>query len=292
VLDLRELAAAGPVLTDGAWGTELLKRGLAAGECPDVWNLAQPARVSEVARAYVEAGARVILTNTFRGNRIALEGYGLADRAVEINRAGARLSHDAAAGRALVFASMGPTGRMLAAGEIDARTVSAALLEQARALADGGADALLIETMSDPEEAALALDAALSTGLRAIVSFAFDTGRNKDRTMTGATPERAAARMSECGAHAVGANCGVGIAQYVPVCRRLRAATTLPLWIKPNAGLPEIEDGRTIYHTTAESFAASVPALAEAGADFIGGCCGTDPDFIRAAARLLERPCA
>jgi methionine synthase I (cobalamin-dependent) len=298
MLDLREVVAAGPVVTDGGWGTELQKRGLPPGECPDRWNLAQPARVAEVARAYLEAGSRVILTNTFRANRVALAGYGLADEVAAINRAGARLSREAAeaagaaAGRALVFASIGPTGKLLSADEIGPEEILAAFREQAQALADGGADALLLETFSDPAEAALALEAALATGLAALVSFAFDTGRNKDRTMTGATPEQAARQMTERGAHAVGANCGVGIAEYVPICRRLRAATSLPLWIKPNAGLPEVEDGRTVYRTSPEQFAASIPALVEAGASFIGGCCGTDPEFIRAAARVLGRPCA
>lgn len=292
MLDLRELTASGPVLADGGWGTELQKRGLAGGECPDRWNLTEPARVADVARSYAEAGSRVILTNTFRANRVSLAGYGLADQAAAINRAGARLSREGAGGRALVFASIGPTGKMLAADEIGGDEILAAFREQALALAEGGADALLIETMSDPAEAALALDAALATGLPVIVSFAFDTGRNKDRTMTGATPEHAARQMEERGAHAVGANCGVGIAEYVPVCRRLRAATGLPLWIKPNAGLPEIEEGRAVYRTSPERFAASIPALAEAGANFIGGCCGTDPDFIRAAARALVPPCA
>jgi len=292
MLDLRELTAFGPVLADGGWGTELQKRGLAGGECPDLWNLTEPARVVDVARSYAEAGSRVILTNTFRANRVSLAGYGLADQAAAINRAGARLSREGAGGRALVFASMGPTGKMLAADEIGADEILAAFHEQALALAEGGADALLIETMSDPAEAALALEATLATGLPVIVSFAFDTGRNKDRTMTGATPEQAARHMEERGAHAVGANCGVGIAEYVPVCRRLRAATGLPLWIKPNAGLPEVVDGRAAYRTSPERFAASIPTLVEAGANFIGGCCGTDPEFIRAAARALVPPCA
>jgi 5-methyltetrahydrofolate--homocysteine methyltransferase len=118
-----------------------------------------------------------------------------------------------------------------------------------------------------------------------------NTGRNKERTMTGATPEQAARRIAEAGADAVGANCGVGIADYVPICRRLRTATSLPLWIKPNAGLPEMEGGRAVYRATPESFAAAVPALIEAGASFVGGCCGTGPEFIRASARMLASLC-
>ncbi len=290
-MKLPDLLGHGPVLTDGAWGTELQKRGLAPGECPDPWNLRHPDRVSEVARAYVAAGSQVILTNTFRANRITLAEYGLASDTVAINRAGVWLSREAAGAGVRIFASMGPTGKVLAAGEISGDDVRTAFEEQAAALAEGGADALLIETMSDPEEAALALAAARRTGLTVVVSFTFDTGRNKDRTMTGATPETAARRMAEEGADAVGANCGMGIADYVPVCRRLREATSLPVWIKPNAGLPEVEDGRTIYRTTPEAFAESLPALVEAGANFLGGCCGTSPEFIRASSGVIARLC-
>lgn len=290
-MNLPDLVAPGPALADGAWGTELQKRGLAAGECPDRWNLLHPERVADVARCYVEAGSQVILTNTFRANRVALAEYGLANDTAAICRAGARLSRDAAAGRALVFASMGPTGKILAAEEISPEQVVAAFREQAMALAEGGADALLIETMSDLLEASLALSAARETNLPVWVSFAYDSGRNRDRTMMGVTPEQAARRMTEDGAAGVGANCGVGIAEYVPICRRLRAATPLPLWIKPNAGIPELVDGQPAYRSGAAQFAAQVPALVEAGANIVGGCCGAGPEFIRATARVLAKPC-
>jgi 5-methyltetrahydrofolate--homocysteine methyltransferase len=286
-MKLPDLLASAPVLADGAWGTELQGRGLAVGDCPDHWNLLHPEAVAEVARAYVEAGSRVILTNTFRANRVALDGYGLEDQTFAINRAGAAISRQAAGRAARVFASIGPTGKMLAAGEVTPERVALAFEEQAAALAEGGADALLIETMSDLEEAMIALAAARKTGLPVVVSFTFDTGRNKDRTMTGVRPEQAAQRMAEEGADVVGANCGIGVAEYVPICRRLRAATDLPLWIKANAGLPEMEDGRPVYRTTAEQFVSHLPALIEAGASFIGGCCGTGPGFIRAARDLL-----
>src|ERR1039457_4593601 len=205
-------ARAGPtrggrlLIADGAWGTELQARGLPPGAAPDTWNLTHPERVEAVARAYVEAGSQVILTNTFRANAVAMEG-GLE----AINRAGVEISKRAAAGRALVFASIGPTGKMLMAGEIGEEQAHAAFAAQAMALATAGADALLVETMSDIEEARLAVAAAKSTGLPVIVSFAFDSGKSKDRTMMGATPEAVAAAMVEAGADAVGANCGVGV---------------------------------------------------------------------------------
>jgi methionine synthase I (cobalamin-dependent) len=286
----QEWVSGGAVLTDGAWGTELQKRGLGLEECPDAWNLSHPEEVGDVARAYRMAGSRVILTNTFRANPISLAGHGLADGCAEINRAGVEISRKAAGG-ALVFASMGPSGKLLAAGDVTEDGLSTAFSAQAKALASGGPDALLIETFSELEEAIIALRAAKTTGLPVIVSFAFDTGKNKDRTMTGVTPEQAAKAMTASGADAVGANCGIGIEQLVGVCRRMRAATHLPLWMKPNAGLPEVVDGAVRYRIEAGQFAALVPALREAGATFIGGCCGTDPQFIRSAAAALG-PCA
>jgi methionine synthase I (cobalamin-dependent) len=277
---LDEWLAEGVLITDGAWGTELQARGLAPGVAPDTWNLAHPERVEAVARAYVEAGSQVILTNTFRANSIAMEGDLEA-----INRAGVGISKRAAASRALVFASIGPTGKMLMAGEISPEQASAAFSAQAAALRAAGADALLVETMSDIEEARLAVAAAKATGLPAIVSFAFDSGRNKDRTMMGATPEAVARAMVEAGADAVGANCGVGVEHAALICRRLREACDLPIWIKPNAGLPKMEGTAIRYGASAEFFASHYAALREAGASFLGGCCGSTPDFIRALVR-------
>ena len=282
------LLGQGPVLTDGAWGTELQARGLAAGECPDGWNLTHAEEVEAVARAYVEAGSRIILTNTFRANRLALARYGLAERVAEINRAGVEISKRAAAGRALVFASIGPSGRMLLAGETTEEELAGAFEEQARALAGAGADGLVIETMADLAEARLALNAALPTGLPVVVSLVFDSGRGKDRTMMGVTPEQAARELQHAGAHVIGANCGQGVAGYVEICRRLHAATDLPIWIKANAGMPEFVQGKAVYRMTPEQYAAYVPALLEAGASFIGGCCGTTPAFIQAMAVVLS----
>jgi methionine synthase I (cobalamin-dependent) len=284
---LEELIASGPVVTDGAWGTELQARGLPLGECPDGWNLTAPERVEEVARAYVEAGSRVILTNTFRASRLALRGYGLGDQVARINQVGVEISRRAAAGRARVFASIGPTGKLLLTGETTEEELRAVFSEQVRALAEGGAEAIVIETMSDLTEAKAALAAAKETGLPVVACMVFDTGKNRDRTMMGATPEQVARELTEAGASAVGANCGSGIEAYVPVCRRLRAATHLPVWIKPNAGMPELIEGRTVWRATPEEFAAQVPALVEAGAAFVGGCCGTSPEFVRAVARTL-----
>jgi methionine synthase I (cobalamin-dependent) len=226
----------------------------------------------------------VILTNTFRANSIALDGDVEA-----INRAGVAISKQAADGEALVFASIGPTGKMLAAGEIGHDEATDAFAAQAAALANAGADALLLETMSDIEEARLAVAAAKRTGLPVIVSFAFDSGRKKDRTMTGVTPEAAAVAMAASGADAVGANCGVGVEQAASICRRLHAACELPIWMKPNAGLPKMNGADLRYDVSAEFFASHYTELRDAGASFVGGCCGSTPEFIRA---LVSARCA
>jgi methionine synthase I (cobalamin-dependent) len=280
---IEQLTSSGPVLADGAWGTQLQALGLEAGACPDLWNLSHPDRVEAVASGYVQAGSRVILTNTFRANRLVLGG----DMAA-VNRAGVAISRRAADTQAAVFASIGPSGRLLAAGEISAQELYDVFLEQALALAAGGADALLLETISDLAEARVAIAAARVTQLPIVVSMVFDTGRNHDRTITGVTPEQAAAELTAAGADVIGANCGVGIAAYVPICRRLRAATNRPIWIKPNAGLPELVDGRVVYRTSPEEFAGHAPALVGAGASFVGGCCGTTPAYIRALGEALR----
>ncbi|HOX56338.1 MAG TPA: homocysteine S-methyltransferase family protein [Candidatus Paceibacterota bacterium] len=279
---IQELVSRGPVITDGAWGTELQARGLGVGDFPDIWNLTHADRVGEVASAYVAAGSQVILTNTFGANRIRLSEQSAADRAGEINARGVEISLKAAAGKARVFASLGPTGKLLANGDVTEGELRAAFGEQARALAQAGAYALLVETMSDLEEARIAVGAARETGLPVVACMVFDSGKDKDRTMMGITPEQAAKALTEAGADVIGANCGQGIAGFITICQRLHAATDRPIWMKPNAGLPIMVAGRARYTTTPTDFAGYIPALIKAGASFLGGCCGTRPDFIAA----------
>jgi methionine synthase I (cobalamin-dependent) len=285
---IKNLLSGGTVITDGAWGTQLQERGLALGEFPDLWNVLYPNRVAEVARDYVEAGSQIILTNTFGANRIRLAAYDAEKQVLEINRRGAEISKAAAETRARVFASIGPSGKLLPAGEITPQELRGAFAEQARALREGGADALVIETMSDLEEAQLAVRAAVETGLPVVACMVYDSGKEKDRTMMGHTPEQAAEALTKAGADVIGANCGQGIAGFVSICQRLRAGTGRPIWIKPNAGLPRVVDGRACYDTTPQEFASHVPALIEAGAAFIGGCCGTSPTFIAALAQSIK----
>jgi 5-methyltetrahydrofolate--homocysteine methyltransferase len=284
---IEELTAGGPVLTDGAWGTELQARGLEAGEMADFWNLSHPERVEEVARAYVDAGSRVILTNTFRANRIALERHPEREKVAEINRAGVDISRRGARGRAFVFASIGPSGKMLITGQVTEAELSAAFTEQSNVLAEAGADALVVETMTDLVEARIAVQAAAATGLPVVACMAFGSGKQGDRTMMGVAPQQAAVELTGVGAQVVGANCGIGMEQSVPICEAFASATERPIWIKPNAGLPELVDGQVVYRTDPETFASHLPRLVAAGVGFIGGCCGTSPKFVEALRRCL-----
>jgi methionine synthase I (cobalamin-dependent) len=291
---IARLIDAGPVVTDGAWATQLQQQGLAPGECPDAWNLTHAAAVEQVAASYVAAGSRVMLTNTFGANRLRLGRHGLGDKVSAINRAGVEISLRAARrgeGKrsGLVFASMGPSGLLLAAGQASEAELRTVFAEQAAALAEGGAEGIAVETMSDLAEAVLALTAARATGLPVVVCMTFDSGPKKDRTMMGVAPEQAAERLTAAGADVVGANCGHGIAGLVEVCRRMHAATDRPIWIKANAGLPEVIEGKVVYRQTPAEFASYVPRLLASGAAFVGGCCGTTPEFIRAVADEAAR---
>ncbi len=278
----------GPVLTDGSWGTQIMKRGLQPRESPDSWNLTHPEKVEEVAREYVNAGSRVILTNTFGSNRFVLGKFGLADKVAKINIKGVEISKKAAGTKAYVFASMGPSGKLLVTKDVTEDNLRQAFEEQALAIAQAGADAIVVETMMDLSEARIAAEAAKQTGLPVIACLVFDAGKVKDRTMMGNTPEQAVDVLSRAGVDALGANCGQGIEGFIPICRRMRSATDLPLWMKPNAGLPEMAEGKVVYKTTAQEFVRFVPELVQAGANFIGGCCGTEQAFISEIGKTLK----
>lgn len=286
--DFRELPA---LCTDGAWGTELMKLGGKPGEVKEFWNVSAPHKVLQVARSYVDAGAQIILTNTFSANRVVLARHDAGARVAELNKAGAEISKKAAAGKAYVFASIGPTGKMVSMGDLDAKEAEEIFAEQAEALASGGADAIVIETQVDLIEAEAALKAALRvTRLPVGVTFTFDSGKDKDRTMMGVTVQQAYEMAKACGASFVGANCGLGIEGYIPIAQAFaKCGKDLPVWIKGNAGKPEVgPDGETAYKATPEVYARAAKPLLEAGAHFIGGCCGSTPAHIRALAEALR----
>lgn len=279
-----------PLCTDGAWGTEMQRLGAEPGQMCDIWNIDEPDKVFSVAKGYVDAGADIILTNTFNSNRIVLEKHGLQDRAAELSRAGAELSKRAAEGRAYVFASIGPCGKMIMMGEITEEALAASSSEQAAALADGGADAIVIETQTDLEEARITLTAAVAAcDIPVGVSFTFDSGANNDRTMMGVSPAQAYEMAAANGASFVGANCGAGIESFVVLAEQFKACgDDLPIWIKGNAGKPEVgPDGSLHYGSSIQTYIDVVEPLLAAGARFIGGCCGSTPEHISAVAKKL-----
>jgi len=286
--DLKEYSRTTRV-TDGAWGTQLQKRGLPAGSAPELWNVTNAAAVRAVAESYVRAGSDVILTNTFGANRFILGAHGLGSRVAELAEAGVRLSKAAAGSGTKVFASLGPTGKIVMTEEVSPEAIIAAFVEAAEAMEFGGADAIVIESFAELDEARLALQAVKeATDLPVVLSMTFASGPEGTSTMMGNSPADVARLAVKMGADAVGANCGVGPENYVKVARLLRAACPLPIWIKANAGLPQVAaDGKTTFPMGPVEFAAFVPKLVEAGASFIGGCCGTGPGHIEALRGVL-----
>lgn len=288
----KTLCDSAPVLLDGAWGSQMQALGLPPGHAPEAWNLTHPEKVQAIGAEYVRSGSRVILTNTFGANRVMLKRHGLERQAAEINRIGAEISCRAAgsAGEAgiCVFGSIGPSGKLLMQGDITEEELSDAFEEQAQALRGGGAQALVVETMSDLDEARIAVEAAVATGLPVVGCMVYDSGAGGNHTMMGVTPGEAAAVLEDAGVRAVGANCGKGPDEFFSLMEAYIKSTSLPLWMKPNAGLPVYEEGRTLYTMTPEAFAGSANRLLDAGVTFIGGCCGTHPGFISALRHRLK----
>ncbi len=272
------------LIADGAWGTELTRAGLKPGVSPESWNLENPDAVRSVAQSYVDAGADIIITNTFGGNRLKLEKSGLAENAAEINRSGAAISREAANGKALVFASMGPTGEFMEPlGTVTADQMVDLFAEQAASLVQGGADGIVVETMTDLGEAKAALQGVRNaTDLPVIVSMTFDRNASGYATMMGVTPAQAAADLDSAGADIIGTNCGAGMKNAVEIVVQMREATGKPIWSKSNAGLPEMIDGQTVFRETPEEMVTFFPLIVEAGAHIVGGCCGTTPEHIAA----------
>jgi 5-methyltetrahydrofolate--homocysteine methyltransferase len=279
---------------DGAMGTQLQALGLPVRRSGEPWNVDEPGHVRRVHRAYLDAGADLLLTNTFGGTSLALRAHGIdPTRATELNRAGARLAREVAGDRALVLGDMGPFGGVLPPrGHATPSEVSAAFLEQARALLDGGADAILVESMSDPAELALAIQAARAAGARRVLATAvFGRGLEGFRTLTGTGVEGMIAAALDAGADAVGANCGIRLSldDQVRLAAEIHAvARGKPVMMKPSAGSPEVDAGGAIvYPIGHEAFAAAVPSLLAAGAVILGGCCGTGPEHVAAIAAAV-----
>jgi 5-methyltetrahydrofolate--homocysteine methyltransferase len=263
------------------------KLGCPPGSCRVEWNVTHPDVVQKIGESYIAAGAQILVTNTLGANRFMLERHGRADKMGEFNRAGVAIGKQAAAGRAKVFGSLGPSGRIVMMGEVSEGELYEAFKEQAEVLAEGGADGLVVETMTELAEAVTAVKAAKTTGLPVVGSMTFASGKDRTNTMMGVTPERAAVALGDAGADLIGCNCGIGIDNYIKVVGLLRAATRKPIWVKANAGMPEIEAGKITYRMSPDEYAAKAKALVLAGASVVGGCCGTTPDFIRALVAAL-----
>ena len=288
---LDEAAREGLLIADGAMGTQLDARGLEPGAPGELWNVERPREVAAVHRSYLDAGARVILTNTLGGSRWKLEVAGLGDRVAELNRVAAELAREAAGEQAWVLGDVGPTGRFMAPlGAESFEDFVAVFREQVEALVAGGVDAIIVETMSDLQEARAALEAAKTVAdLPVVVTMTFTPDRvgGDFHTVMGVGVEEAVGALEEAGADLVGSNCGVGTEVMAGIIERVVGVATVPVVAKPNAGLPRLEAGRTVYDEAPEQFARVLAGLTGVGARILGGCCGTTPEHIRALVRAV-----
>jgi len=283
----QRLSGEGVLVADGATGTMLQAAGLPEGVALESWNLTHPEKILDLHRAYLEAGSQIILTNSFGGSRFRLGKKGLQDKVREVNRAAAALAKEAAGQEAFVAGSMGPTGELMKPlGTLSYGVAVEAFTEQAEALAEGGVDAILVETMSDLNEAKAAIEGAKrATDLPVLCTLSFDTQRH---TMMGVSPRRAAKELWPLGLVAIGGNCGRTLDDMEEVLRQMRAAVPMaPLMAKPNAGLPRLVDGQAVYDVTPQVMAEYALRYAELGAKIIGGCCGNTPAHIKAMAAAL-----
>ncbi|MCX6344392.1 MAG: homocysteine S-methyltransferase family protein [Armatimonadetes bacterium] len=289
---LERLAAGEILISDGAMGTFLQAKGLAPGESPEAWCVSHPDAVKSVTEAYIAAGSDIIETNSLGGTSYKQKEFGLEDKVIEFNIAAAKLAREAMGDKGCVAASVGPTGQIIEdeGGMASPEALYDAFKEQAMALEEGGADAVCIETMSSVAEAVQAIKAAKeNTKLTIIATFTFEPGARGFRTMMGVTPKAAALASVEAGADIVGANCGSGIDNMIEITRQIRAAVpNTPIMIQANAGAPVLENGKTVFKDTPQDMAAKVQELIAAGANIIGGCCGTTPEHIRAIAEAAK----
>ena len=288
---LARLGRGDVLVGDGAWGTQLMERGLPPGHPPEWFALERPDVIEEVARLYVEAGADLVTTDTFGGTSFRLRLHGLDAERERVNRQAVEAVKRAVAGRALVSASVGPSGQLHEPyGDTSPDEVEAAFAEQVAVLASAGADVLCVETMGDLTEATLAVKAvkAVAPGVPVMATMTFEPTPRGYFTVMGVSVEKAVLGLEAAGADVVGSNCGTGIEDMVSIARLMVRATRRPLLIQPNAGLPESRDGRTVYNETPETMAARVPELLDLGVAIVGGCCGTTPDHVRAIRRTVD----
>lgn len=281
------------LVSDGAWGTQLFSKGLKSGECPDIWNSEHPEQVAEIAKSYLNAGAELISTNTFGANKFKLDQYGLKDKLEEICYNGAKISKESITNDQIVMGSIGPTGKFLAMGDVTVDDFYDTFKSQAIALESGGADAVCIETFYDLDEAEQAIKAVKeNTKLEIITTFTFDKTDYGYRTLMGISPKQMTEKLIICGADIIGANCGKGFADMIEIIREIRdVSKMIPVIVQPNAGLPEIINNELVYKETPEYIRSIIAELIDAGANIIGGCCGTTPEHIKVISQVVKNYC-
>ncbi|MDX6599525.1 MAG: 5-methyltetrahydrofolate--homocysteine methyltransferase [Gaiellales bacterium] len=278
------------LIADGATGTTCQHMGLPLGVAPEEWVLTDPERIVALHQGFAEAGSDLVLTCTFGGTSLRLAEGPASGRASELNRRAAELAREAVGPDILVAGSLGPTGQLCEPlGTLSHDEAADAYAEQAEALAEGGADLLVLETMFCPVEAGAAIDGVRrGSDLPFVLAFSFDRGT---RTMMGTTTDEVVALAAESGAAAVGANCGTSLEAMSAIVAELSAAAPgLPLWVKPNAGLPRMTGDSSVYDVTPEQLGEAARGYVEAGARVVGGCCGSTPEHVRAIVQAIKRP--
>lgn len=285
-----QVKAGKTLVSDGAWGTFLQQKGMKPGECPEEWNLAHPDEVFDIAKSYIDAGADMIETNSFGGTKFKVEKYGLGDKVFELNKAAAEISRRAA-GDKFVLGSVGPTGKILMMGDVTEEELYEAFKEQAKGLEAGGVDAIMIETMTDLDEARLAIQAAKeNTNCEVFCTMTFEkTVQGEFRSMMGVSPTEMVNTLLDAGVDLIGANCGNGIAVMIGIVEEIRKANKeIPILVHANAGMPIYKDGETVFPESPDEMAMLVPKIIAAGANIIGGCCGTTPGHISMVREMVD----
>jgi 5-methyltetrahydrofolate--homocysteine methyltransferase len=277
------------IVFDGAMGTMLMASGLSSGQSPELWNLEKPSVVEEIHRRYYEAGSDVVHTNTFGGNPVKLADRGLADKVGMINLAAVKIAKSACPEGKFVAGDIGPTGKFFKPlGDATPESLEEAFREQAQALVGGGADLISIETMFSLQEALAAVRASKAIGdILVIASMTYNRTKRGFFTMMGESVTQCVSALEETGADVIGANCTLGSKDMVDLTKEIRGATTKPILIQPNAGKPVTRKGITAYEQSPAEFGLDGKKIKEAGADMIGGCCGTTAEFIRELVKAI-----
>lgn len=278
------------LLSDGAWGTYLQQEGLAQGECPELWNVEHRDIVLKIAKSYIDAGSDMIETNSFGGNKIKLDQFGLGDRTFELNKAAADISREAAGPNKFVLGSIGPSGKLLMMGDVTEEELYKAFAVQVKGLAEGGVNAFCIETFFDIQEAELAIKAAKeNSDLEIILTFSFDKSPAGFNTMMGVSPKNMIEHFAG-DVDIIGTNCSNGFKGMIGIVKEIRDVNAdIPILVHANAGMPVVKDNETTYPDTPEFMAKLTPELIDAGANVIGGCCGTTPEHIKNLKRAINK---